>query len=93
MSFAPDQTAEDLALLRSLITQATAAGELGTIANVTLRLAAFASRTWSDEEHRVVYQSLCAALRGIAAPIPLGQQMAAEATRLGHPDVDWSLYF
>jgi hypothetical protein len=86
-------SADDLALLRSLIAQSEAARDSGTLADFTAALASLASRLWSDEEYRVVFQSLWSAVRAHATPIPLRQQMAAEATRLGHPDVDWSLYF
>jgi hypothetical protein len=47
--------------------------------------------TWADEEHRVVYQSWRAARRNPA--LPLRQEMAAQATRAGHPEIDWPIYF
>ena len=47
--------------------------------------------SWSSEEHRVVYASLRSA--GIAGPGRLRDDLAAQATRFGHPDVEWEWYF
>jgi hypothetical protein len=83
--------AAELALLRALIApaEATPAGQLP--AKLVWALDKLSNHRWLDEEHRVVYHSLRAALRSTA--VPLRQQMAVEATRMGHPDVDWPLYF
>jgi hypothetical protein len=51
-----------------------------------------ANHRWSNEEHRIVFESLRAAIRRHQST-SLRQEMAAEATRMGHPDVDWNLYF
>jgi hypothetical protein len=82
---------DELATLRSLIARAQEAVGAGTFATLAPALDELASHRWRDEEHRIVYHSLRAVLRNAA--IPLRHQMAAEATRMGHPDVDWALYF
>ncbi len=46
---------------------------------------------WSDEEHRIVYECLRKAQQ--LRIVPLREWLASEATRLGHPDVDWDAYF
>jgi hypothetical protein len=56
-----------------------------------LHLNQLASYKWGDEEHRVVFECLLAASRNRA--VPLQEEMAAQATRMGHPEVDWDLYF
>lgn len=58
---------------------------------VAQAMAALDRHAWSDEEHRVVYACWCAARRNRA--IPLQQEMAAHATRMGHPEIDWPTYF
>lgn len=45
---------------------------------------------WADEEHRLVYECLRSAQGH--RKTRLREEMAAEATRMGHPDVDWDLY-
>ena len=87
------EPSDELTLLRSLIAQVGTASRSGSLKDLAPALDAVAQRTWSEEEHRIVYESLRASARNHAAPIPLRQQMAAAATRLGHPDVDWDLYF
>jgi hypothetical protein len=46
---------------------------------------------WKDPDHKVVYE----ALRGIRTRDAKTRrdQLPAQATRMGFPDVDWSLYF
>jgi hypothetical protein len=46
---------------------------------------------WRDPEHRIVYE----ALKGVRAlqNLTLREQLPAQATRMGFPDVDWALYF
>jgi hypothetical protein len=56
-----------------------------------LHLGELSGYQWQDQEHRVVYECLRAA-HPIAA-VPLRERMATHATRMGHPDVDWPLYF
>jgi hypothetical protein len=72
----------ELAILRAFCASVPAAQDT---------LSRLANYSWQDEEHRVVYESLRAALRHPADR--LREEMAAEATRMGHPDVDWELYF
>lgn len=49
------------------------------------------NHNWSNEEHRVVFLCLRKSIGFIGKG--LRREMAAEATRRGHPDVDWDLYF
>jgi len=46
---------------------------------------------WQDVEHELVY----AAIRrlGVTGPQLLREQLPAEATRMGFPDIDWQTYF
>ncbi len=46
---------------------------------------------WQDPDHKVVYQ----ALRAIKSrdPKTLREELPAQVTRMGFPDMDWSLYF
>ena len=81
----------EIALLRALICAATAIDGKTDTSETAQIASLLADYRWSDHEHRVVYQSLCAAHRNPA--ISLREQMAAAATRMGHPDVDWLLYF
>jgi hypothetical protein len=56
------------------------------------RLAASLSEySWREPDHRVVYD----ALRGIRSrdATTRRDQLPAQVTRMGFPDVDWSLYF
>lgn len=46
---------------------------------------------WHEPEHRVVYEALEGA--GRRSGKPLREQLAAEAVRMGFPDVDWAAYF
>jgi len=46
---------------------------------------------WRDEEHRVVFEALARA--GRADPVTIREQLPAHATRMGFPDVNWTLYF
>jgi hypothetical protein len=46
---------------------------------------------WHEPEHRVVYEALKAV--GGRSGKPLREQLAAEAVRMGFPDVDWAAYF
>jgi len=54
-------------------------------------LCQLARHEWKDADHRVVFD----ALRRTAGrdPTLLREQLPAEATRLGFPDVEWSAYF
>lgn len=46
---------------------------------------------WHEPEHRVVYEAL--ERTGRRSGEPLREQLAAEAVRMGFPDVDWAVYF
>jgi hypothetical protein len=45
---------------------------------------------WRGDEHRVVYGALMAVKRSSGETI--AEQLPAQATRMGFPDVDWELY-
>lgn len=81
----------ELMLLRALISNAgmsqPAAGSLSLQA-VIGRLVDYA---WCNEEHAVVFRCLRSTQR--VRGVPLRHAMAAEATRMGHPDADWDSYF
>ena len=49
------------------------------------------SHRWQDPEHRIVYEAL-AGVR-VFDILSLREQLPAQATRMGFPDVDWTLYF
>ncbi len=50
-----------------------------------------ASHAWSDPEHKVVYDALRAVRSNDANT--RREQLPAQATRMGFPDVDWGTYF
>ena len=54
-------------------------------------LCQLASHEWKDADHRVVFNALrrCPGTE----PPTLREQLPAETTRLGFPDVDWTAYF
>jgi hypothetical protein len=90
--------ATELSLLRLLLEHLAAIGpgDHSTASAVWSEsagnLADMAGYRWADEEHRVVFESLRQMQRrGTASS--LRQELAAEATRIGHPDVDWATYF
>jgi hypothetical protein len=47
--------------------------------------------SWESPEHKVVYDALCA-IESSAADIRR-EELPAQATRMGFPDVDWAEYF
>jgi hypothetical protein len=49
------------------------------------------SHVWEDADHRVVFDALRRSPG--KEPALLREQLPAEATRLGFPDVDWTAYF
>jgi hypothetical protein len=73
-----------LLLLAQERTNAQARAELGPL------LAELTGYGWKDEEHRVVYQ--CLRILGASRAKPSREELAAQATRMGHPDVDWPTY-
>jgi hypothetical protein len=54
-------------------------------------LAKLRSHRWQDPEHRVVFEALTL-LPGRQAK-ELREQLPAQATRMGFPDVNWDRYF
>lgn len=46
--------------------------------------------SWRGAEHRIVYETL-ARLRASGGE-SIAEQLPAQATRMGFPDVDWDLY-
>jgi hypothetical protein len=54
-------------------------------------LAQLRPHLWQDSEHRVVFEALTA-LPGRNAT-ELREQLPAQATRMGFPDVNWESYF
>ncbi|HEX4074943.1 MAG TPA: hypothetical protein VHX49_06060 [Candidatus Acidoferrales bacterium] len=47
---------------------------------------------WQDVEHGLVYAAI-QRLGGVREPQLLREQLPAEATRMGFPDIDWRIYF
>ncbi|HEY6467921.1 MAG TPA: hypothetical protein VIY69_18110 [Candidatus Acidoferrales bacterium] len=86
----PGRTDLEIAMLSGLISRVRAheARDAGGFVGLLGELSGY---IWAGEEHRVVYECLRSA-QGRHV-VPLREQMAAEATRMGHPDVDWDLYF
>lgn len=83
----------ELSILRALVSRAQEAGDTRSrsIADSAGLYDELANHEWSETEHHVVYQCLRAARQ--PHPVPLREELAARATRMGHPDVDWDLYF
>lgn len=84
----------EIAVLRGLISRAAGGAWLSATndaVELSTLLSGIASYLWADEEHRVVYGCLRSA-QGLRKT-RLREEMAAEATRMGHPDVDWDHYF
>jgi hypothetical protein len=54
-------------------------------------LATLRAHHWQDPEHRVVFEALTALPGRPAAE--LREQLPAQATRMGFPDVNWQIYF
>jgi hypothetical protein len=53
--------------------------------------AALSGYVWLYQEHGVVFEAL--QQTRLNDSTPLREQLPARATRMGFPDVDWSLYF
>jgi hypothetical protein len=79
-----------LALERSVLRAlCTADSDSGlTISDAKALLAKY---VWRDADHRVVFESLCGLPRDLSRG-QLREQLPAQATRLGFPDVDWEKY-
>src|ERR1700723_867284 len=54
-------------------------------------LAELRTHRWQDPEHRVVFEALT--LLPGRQPSALREQLPAQATRMGFPDVNWQKYF
>jgi len=54
-------------------------------------LAKLRAYRWQDPEHRVVFEALT--LLPGRNPAELREQLPAQATRMGFPDVNWDHYF
>jgi hypothetical protein len=50
-----------------------------------------ANYSWQEEDHEVVYKAL-RRVRGRGAKT-LRDQLPAQTTRMGFPDIDWKIYF
>jgi hypothetical protein len=57
----------------------------------TAILAQLRSHRWQDPEHRVVFEALT--LLPTRQATELREQLPAQATRMGFPDVNWEKYF
>ena len=78
--------------LRALISQLIDPQQSSKSREVREAIESLSTHTWHDEENRVVSECLRASIAH-HRPLALREAMAAEATRKGHPDVDWNLYF
>jgi hypothetical protein len=58
---------------------------------LTASLTALIAYPWRDPEHRVVYEAVRRI--GFLSPAFRRDELAAEVTRMGFPDVDCSAYF
>jgi hypothetical protein len=72
-------------ILRWLCAQGNA--EVGAL-RVRQKLEAY---SWRDADNRVVFESLTRLASGLT-PAQVGEQLPAQATRMGFPDVNWENY-
>ena len=89
---APDLDLESR-ILRALCTTPSAF-DIGAIDHATARaaiLAKLSAHHWQDPEHRVVFEALT--LLPGRDSTELREQLPAQATRMGFPDVNWDAYF
>ncbi len=89
---APDLDLESR-ILRVLCTTPSAF-DIGATDHATVRAAILARlrvHHWRDPEHRVVFEALTLLPGRTAAE--LREQLPAQATRMGFPDVNWDAYF
>lgn len=75
----------ELEILRALCTSPQPAEECDQL------LRELSSYDWRDPEHRVVYEALLRTRGRIGGA--LQSEIAATATRMGFPDVEWGEYF
>jgi hypothetical protein len=80
-------------ILRALCTGSPAVGILGTHHSSSLAaiLVELRAHEWQHPEHRVVFDALTQ-LQGRDGT-ELREQLPAQATRMGFPDVNWHEYF
>jgi hypothetical protein len=81
------RVALERSVLRAICAAASDSGGL-TISDAKALLEKY---IWRDPDTRVVFESLCA-LSSRLSPDQLREQLPAQATRLGFPDVDWEGY-
>jgi hypothetical protein len=80
-------------ILRALCAEPPQSRSLG-VHHASVRVAILAklrAHRWQNPEHRLVFEAL-ALLPGRDAS-ELREQLPAQATRMGFPDVDWEEYF
>ena len=82
----PATDALELKLLRVLCTRHEAADPTAKLR------ASLKTYAWNDPEHRIVFEALCR-LAGSLTSLQLREQLPAQATRMGFPDVNWQNYF
>ena len=88
-----DSPRERRTIIERQILQHLCAGTISSpeVFELKEKLAAY---SWCDSDNRVVFESLCR-LRNASmlAPSELREQLPAQATRMGFPDVKWENYF
>jgi hypothetical protein len=75
----------ELAVLRTICSNTVAGASRETI------MRQLSVHSWKSAEHRIVFEAI-ARLGGRPAK-HLREELPAQATRMGFPDVDWAAYF
>ena len=75
--------------LETQILRALCAGQISA-AERESAMARLANRAWTNPEHKVVYDALASLRTSDAAQ--RREQLPAQATRMGFPDVEWENY-
>jgi hypothetical protein len=80
-------------ILRALCSRQSAFAAPGTrhVSGRATILAQLRAHRWQDPEHRVVFETLT--LLPGRSSTELREQLPAQATRMGFPDVNWDQYF
>jgi hypothetical protein len=80
-------------ILRALCSTPSALDSSGTrhASTCAVILAKLGEHRWQHPEHRVVFEALALLQRRNATE--LREQLPAQATRMGFPDVNWDQYF
>jgi hypothetical protein len=93
----PDQTDQILALERTVLraiccefVPSTDERRKATRDSIREALRDLADYSWRGTEHVVVYSAL--AKLQASSGVAIADQLPAQATRMGFPDVDWKLY-